>query len=312
MRQRSRRRLHAVIAVAVAATSAGLMAARLPPRRAAVQAAQPSPPSSPDDHQRSGVEERVAPYVGVVLARETMELAPQVQARVVEIAVHLGDRVARGTVLARLDDRAVAAELSMATAAVEAADAEQRKAEADADYATERRVQREEGAREIRPGLAAVSPSELAQTVYQERLALLHFKASRAATREKQAKLRGLSAQLSDCTVRAPFDAVVAARYVDPGALVGASMPLLRLMRDGALRVRFGVPETAPTVAIGDRVRIAVGDRALGGTVEKIAPEIEPSSRMVVAEAGIDPGLTSAGLRAGSVVRVFAAGAASP
>jgi multidrug resistance efflux pump len=73
--------------------------------------------------------------------------------------------------------------------------------------------------------------------------------------------------------------------------------------------VRFAIPE-------GERRRVAPGQPVtvvprgsgakLAGTVEKIAPEVDAASGMVLAEARIDPsGDAAAVLQPGEVVRVL-------
>ena len=46
-------------------------------------------------------------------------------------------------------------------------------------------------------------------------------------------------ALLAEGAVRAPFAGTIAARYVDVGAMIHRGAPLVRLIEDGELRVRF-------------------------------------------------------------------------
>jgi multidrug efflux pump subunit AcrA (membrane-fusion protein) len=91
---------------------------------------------------------------------------------------------------------------------------------------------------------------------------------------------------------------VVAARYLDPGALVHAQTPIVRLISADELRVRFAISEDealrfAPAVRI--RARVAASGMQLDGTVESIAPEVDTAARMIFAEARLDP--PAAGIR---------------
>jgi multidrug efflux pump subunit AcrA (membrane-fusion protein) len=111
----------------------------------------------------------------------------------------------------------------------------------------------------------------------------------------------------------APFAGTVAARYADRGALIPKGTPIVRLIAQGELRVRFALPEERATaLAVGDRLRIAAAGLELHGTVEKVAPEIDAASRMVYAEATLDLAVAERErVRSGQVARVFAARAES-
>jgi RND family efflux transporter MFP subunit len=244
-------------------------------------------------------------FIGVIVAGESAEVAPSTPARVLRVAVRIGEAVARGGTLAELDRRALRADQAMAEAALAAAAAQRDKARVEADYAAMRLAQQQRGAVELGPRLQAVSPAELTQAVEQEHLARQQLAIGVAAVAEKRARLQQVAAQLSDCVVRAPFDGVVAERYVDDGALVGPSSPLVRLIRRGEPRVRFAVPDAAAaTLTIGRRLRVQAGGAVVAAVVERVAPDVEPASRTIVAEGRLDGATT---LREGTVVHVFAA-----
>ena len=293
----------AAVVVAAALLSTALWAMRQQPARPAAPAAIGAP---------AAIEPVTAAplagdsgFIGVIVAGESAEVAPSTPARVLRVAVRIGEAVARGGTLAELDRRALRADEAMAEAALAAAAAQRDKARVEADYASMRLAQQQRGAVELGPRLQAVSPAELAQAIEQEHLARQQLAIGVAAVAEKKARLQQVAAQLSDCVVRAPFDGVVAERYVDDGALVGPSSPLVRLIRRGEPRVRFAVPDAAAaTLTIGGRLRVQAGGAVVAAVVERVAPDVEPASRTIVAEGRLDGATT---LREGTVVRVFAA-----
>ena len=69
---------------------------------------------------------------------------------------------------------------------------------------------------------------------------------ARAAVAEKSARVKQLRSALNDLELRAPFDGTVSLRYVDAGAVVGPTTPIVRLINPDNLWVRFAIPTIAP------------------------------------------------------------------
>ncbi|WP_437908533.1 HlyD family efflux transporter periplasmic adaptor subunit [Sorangium sp. So ce327] len=137
-------------------------------------------------------------------------------------------------------------------------------------------------------------------------LATLDLRTLRSDTAVAAAALRGAEA---DAEIRAPFAGRVVARYAEPGESVNTTMPILRLISDDGLLVRFAVPEEhRGEVDEGASVRVRAGGLELRGTVETMAPEIDAVSRALVVEARIEPGDAPRELLvAGEMTRVWPA-----
>lgn len=190
-------------------------------------------------------------FLGVLLAGETVELAPKSEGRIETVRVKPGDRVARGAVVAVLDVRPLRRQLAIAQAAL-----------AEAHRRVTRRLP-------LTRGLVAISSDELGTA----RLQML----------EARARVQQLREALVATEVRAPFGGVVSARYADAGAIVGPGHPVVRLITEEAPRVRFAVPEDRiEDIAVGARVRIELKTPRLilVGVVETVAPEIDSAARM--------------------------------
>jgi multidrug resistance efflux pump len=135
-----------------------------------------------------------------------------------------------------------------------------------------------------------ISQEALVAADYQEKLAAGRLAATRAQLEERRAQVERLQKDNGDLEITAPFEGIVATRYVDPGATVRPSTPILRLISMRDIFVRFAIPEPQVRVmAVGQAVRIRVGDARLEllGTVEKVAPEVDSASHLVVLEARI-------------------------
>jgi RND family efflux transporter MFP subunit len=272
----------------------------------------PAPSTSPAQTQaagavQSGSSAQGPGFLGVLVAREAVDVAGRLDGRVAEVRVRLGDRVTKNQVLAVVDVRLLREELSMAQASLRAARAEAERTALELTEARERHARRR---RALSAPVEAVSEEELANARYQEEFAGPRLEAARARVAEQESRAGLLDKEIEDAQIRAPFDGVVTARYINPGATVTRNMPLLRIISADDLWVRFAVPEEeSATAAIqaGLAVTVAVEDVevALTGQVEKVSPEVDPASRMIVAEARVvvPPGMSRQAL-SGRVARV--------
>ena len=69
-----------------------------------------------------------------------------------------------------------------------------------------------------------------------------------------------------DAQIVAPFDGTIAARYVDSGANVSRSTPIVRVISPASLVIRFAVPEEqAADIAVGREVMVHVASADLTG-----------------------------------------------
>ncbi len=259
------------------------------PAISAPAASEPTPPA-PSQGQL---------LLGVVLAREAVELSAPFEGRLARISVQPGDRVKAGAVMGSMALEPLRNEEQMAQALLEQAQAELRRAELEARAATER-VQRYE---KSPPG--TFSTDELSEAQYQEKIATTQVAAVRARIRERQAALGQIRQRLSEAEILAPFDCIVAVRYLDPGARVQAGMPVLRLLQASEFRVRFALPEArsgkaTPGLPV-DVLLPALGQTFLG-QIESIAPEVDTASRMVFALATLQS--PNDAVRAGMAARV--------
>lgn len=224
-------------------------------------------------------------YLGVVLARSSADIAPRFQGRLKEVAVRLGDHVTAGSVIAVVDAPTLRSDLRVADAALNTASIELALMAVELSEAEERLT------RSTALSVAALSSGEeLATARYQRQRTATRVEAARAQLAERQAQVDRLRKDNEDTVVRAPFDGVVAARYVDPGATVSASTPIVRIISARDFILRFAVPEDQiAAVSIGIRVHAQIRDheQILHGIVDKLAPEIDTASRMVFVEARV-------------------------
>jgi RND family efflux transporter MFP subunit len=157
-------------------------------------------------------------------AAEHTALAFQVTGRVTSMAVHAGDGVTRGQVLARLDDEDYRLKVAELEARLEAAEA---------------RLQ--EARRNHRRGRDLVADGTMSQAEFDALdSALRQARGQRDATRETLAQAR---ASLADTVLRAPFDGRVVARRAEPFEQVGPQRAIFLLERLDPIELVVGLPE---------------------------------------------------------------------
>ena len=258
---------------------------------------------------------------GVVSANETATLSSRVLAPVTEVRVNAGERVRAAQVLVLLDGRDLVAHASQAAAATRAAD---------------------QGLAVARTDLQAAQSEQTLAAAWHTRISSLHGRnsATTQELEEAQARLAGATARVEGArarieqatsaagatragmdaattirgfaTIVAPFNGIVTERFVDPGTLASPGVPLLRLDADGASKVVAMVDENRAThLEPGASVDVTLGgdrgglDRAVKGTVTRVARQVESGSRAFSVDVTLPPGVTAT---SGSFARVTFAG----
>ena len=240
-------------------------------------------------------------WIGVLVARESVDVTAESPGRVLAVHVQIGDRVRRGDRIATLDTRVMAQDLEMARSSLRAAEAEERRS---ADELAEAKARNER--RQANPDF--FSKEDLAEVALQAKTAVAAYEVAQARVAEQRSRIRQLEAGLSQNEVRAPFDGRVAERFADAGAMVGPGTAVVRLISAGDLQVRAAVPpEEARALHVGDPVAVTVRTQKLrlSGTVERVAPEVDAASQMVLIEVQLAPSPETEGrLQTGLVVDV--------
>jgi RND family efflux transporter MFP subunit len=239
-------------------------------------------------------------FLGVLLARQTLDVAAHLDGRINRVLVALGDHVPQGGLIATIDVRAIERELAIAEAMLRAAVAEHERVMLELADVRER-LQRSRHLGDL------VSRETVTAAEYQEQIVAARGKSAGALVAERQARVEQLRGQLLEAVVRAPFEGVVSARHVNPGAVVNRGTPVVTLISSERPWVRFAVPEERlALIRTGQRVRVTLDAMPieLHGTVQHIAPEVDAAARMVFVEAALDVPGPDVSMPSGAVARV--------
>jgi RND family efflux transporter MFP subunit len=184
-----------------------------------------------------------------------------------------------------LDTSLAAQDLEMARSVLRGSQADERRAADEMNEAEARNDRRQKN-----PDF--FSKEDLAQAALQAKTATSAYEVAHQRVAEQAARVRQLETTLSRNEIRAPFEGRVAERFADPGAVVGPGTSVVRLISAGDLLVRAAVPpEEARRLSQGQPVTVTV--RTLGlkipGVIQRIAPEVDAASQMVLIEVHLSP-----------------------
>lgn len=227
----------------------------------------------------------VMSWPGTVSARTEIQVSPKIASRIEEILVRAGDRVGRGQILVRLDDRSLQARLGQGRSALAAAQAESARYRADA-HRTENLFRKDAATQQALDTAVAAT------------------KAADARVREAQSAIQEVETLFAETALRSPLDGVVLKRHREPGDTAMPGVPLLTLLERGWLRVEVAIPEScAGRVREGQPLKIVDRDsaRQQTATVDEIAPSADPQTHTRLVKARLSPDTS---LTPGAYVRV--------
>jgi membrane fusion protein (multidrug efflux system) len=224
------------------------------------EAAKGPPPAMPVKTAAARIAPAVdeAGAVGSLRADEAVVVRPEIAGRVTEIRFAEGQNVARGALLARLDQAELAAVAASSRAQLQL------------------EVQRVERSEDLR------------KKGFISQQALDDQKTGAARAR---AKLAEDEARLAKTEMRAPFPGVAGLRHVSEGQYVAAGTDIARLDKIDQLKLDFRVPESfIARLKPGQAVKAAVDaypGEAFGGAIYAIEPAIDEATRTVLIRARI-------------------------
>jgi membrane fusion protein (multidrug efflux system) len=215
---------------------------------------------------------RTLSAVGGLESPKAASIAAEIAGTVVALDVPEGQRVAVGHVLAKLDDAAARAALTVAAARLENA---------------RDRLARQEPL--FRQGVASKQALDDA----------------RAELRAAEGEHQSARTVLDKHTIRTPYAGEVGLRQVNVGQYVAAGQPIVEITITEGLELRFHLPQQdLARVAVGQPVHGVVGrcDARFEAKVSAVDPRVDPATRMFGVQAAVLNG--TAALHPGMAVRL--------
>lgn len=203
----------------------------------------------------------------------------------------IGDRVKAGQLLAEIATPEIDAQLEQTRATLMQDKANLVRAKAQEVYA-----KAEEKRQEDIYKAAAGSKNDYDSAVAAADVATATVRATEATLKVDDANILRLETLQSFQKIIAPFDGVITARNVDPGALVQADTPmtareLFHLMRTDIMRVWVNVPQTFSTTVKAGQIatvfRREDPSRKFAGKVARTADALDPNTRTLLTEVHV-------------------------
>jgi membrane fusion protein, multidrug efflux system len=207
---------------------------------------------------------------GETLSEEMIELHPEISGRLTYLNIPDGAVVQKGTILAKINDADLQAQL------------EQQKVQLDLAVKTEKRLKE----------LLAVNG--INQSDYDAALSQVNT---------YQANIKVLEAQIDKTVVRAAFNGKLGLRMVSPGAYVTPQTLLGTLQEADNIKIDFTVPDFyANLTRVGNTITIQTNDsdKKQTAVISAIEPQINVASRNIKVRAR----LKDAKISPGTFVRV--------
>ncbi len=220
-------------------------------------------PVSATVYQQQPLFTRDANYLGVIKAGSDSAVGFEVAGVLTDLPATEGIRVSPGDVLAQLGT-------------------DRRQARLDAASATFNRVVAERAQAEARAERIAllVEDGSASQQDYDD----ARFSAQALAAAESTANAQRQSAQLEldKSTLRAPYEAVVAERLVQTGAVVAPGTPVLRLLTATGREAHVGVPtDVARRLMPGNAYTLVLKGKPLPAELRSIRDDLDPTTLTV-------------------------------
>ena len=238
-----------------------------------------------------GVDEPVIiEATGSFQADESSDVAPESSGRVTETPVDVGQHVAKGAVLIRIQAVDANLRLQESRATVERAEANLKLAESQNTLA-QTTARRNEAL--LKGGLIPQTTADEART--QAETSANSVLVARATVAQSRAQLALAEKAVNDVVVIAPFAGYVSARRVAAGEFVQPSTAVVTLLRIDPLRLQLTIPSVqAGDIAAGQAVIARVDafpGKTFEGKISAVNPQIAAESRSFVVEARVpNPG----------------------
>lgn len=209
---------------------------------------------------------------GSLLAAEQIDLYPEVSGRITQLNIQEGQPVAKGTLLLKLYDADLRAQLQRLY------------------------VQRENAERTEDRNKQLLQRGGISQQEYD--IVVTNLKSALA-------DIELVNANLRRTEIRAPFSGIIGLRNVSPGAYVTPQTLIARLQQTSSLKLDFSIPEKyGPSVKNGNPVTFTIDGirQAFQGTVYATEPSVDEATRNLRIRARVSN--NSSKLRPGTFAKV--------
>jgi membrane fusion protein (multidrug efflux system) len=243
--------------------------------------------------------EETLTVTGPLIVEHQVDVTAQRDGVVSSISLEAGARVKTGTALAHLDDRQLTANLEAARAKTRSIDADVKNWQAEAevmqaDYVRAQRLW----------DLKLISEEQLQHAKFKAESEQWDIRRVRELLTTSHEEERSLELELEKTRISAPFNGVVARRYVRVGQGVTKGERLFWVTAEGPIRMRFTLPEKfVGHLKKGQELALTSPDvpqEKHTVKIKEISPVVDPSSgtievlvELIGPHGNLRPGMTA-------------------
>lgn len=209
---------------------------------------------------------------GTIVAREFVELHPEISGRLTYLNIPEGKRIAKGTVIARINDADLRAQM---------------------------------GKLKVQLDLAKTTEQRYAKLLQISGINQADYDVALNQVNSLGADIDILQAQIDKTVLRAPFNGVIGLRQVSPGAYVTPSSVLATIQQVDRVKVDFTVPEEyGNIIRKGDYVTVEA-DAASPGKQKALIVATEPQANTTTRNLLVRALLEGGTANPGAFVKVY-------
>ncbi len=209
--------------------------------------------------------QRQVSYLGLVSAGRKANLGFEVAGTVSSLPWREGSPVARGEIIAQLDDSAL-----QASYRATAADLDQ--ARSDLELA-QLKAKRQQDLRET----GAVSRESYDET-------RLRARALQSRVEATEARLQSIQIQIDRASLRAPYDGVIADRFLHEGSVVNPGSPVVHFIETAGREANIGVAVSrSSALQPGTSYELTLRGETFASPLLTVRPDVDPVTRVTTA-----------------------------
>ena len=228
--------------------------------------------------------------VGNLIGEATVDVVSRVAGRLDQVPVKLGDRVTRGQVVARIEDREIKEQINQAIATLDVnkANVSQRENEVQVQQNALDRARTS-----YERGLVAKQLLEDAEARFNAAGSQLNV--AKAQQAQTQFRIDELRITLANTTVLSPIEGFVSRRNLDAGGFAGTTTVILTIVDLSSVRMVGNLVEKGFRKVVAGVPAIVTVDTFPGeeftGQVSRVAPVFDPATRTAQMEIEVpNPG----------------------
>lgn len=267
-------------------------------KETSVAAAPPAPPVQTAASPTGSEATEAFSASGPIVVENQVDVSALREGVVVSITAEPGTSVHKGQLLAKLDDRQISADLNAAGARVRALEANLQNWQAETKV-----LQADRSRAEKLYEAQVIAKEQLEHAQYKEQADEYEILRETESLNNAKNVQKSLELEKEKTTIVAPFDGIVARRYVRAGQKVAVGDRLFWVTALAPLEIKFTLPERfLGKIHAGQEVALTSADLSVdnkySAKISQISPVVDPSSgtieilaRVVGAAPALRPGM---------------------